>query len=48
MKSWLARLRLDPFTLALLGTIALASLLPVRGGAAAVMDDATDLAIAAL
>lgn len=48
MKSWLARLRLDPFTLALLGTITLASLLPVRGGAAAVMDDATDLAIAAL
>lgn len=48
MKPWLARLRLDPFTLALLGTITLASLLPVRGGAAAVMDDATDLAIAAL
>ncbi len=48
MKPWLARLRLDPFTLALLGTIALASLLPVRGGAAAVMDDTTDLAIAAL
>ncbi|HVJ36781.1 MAG TPA: bile acid:sodium symporter family protein [Stenotrophomonas sp.] len=48
MKSWLARLRLDPFTLALLGTIALASLLPVRGNAAVVMDDATDLAIAAL
>lgn len=48
MKPWLARLRLDPFTLALLGTITLASLLPVRGGAAAVMDDATDLAIAIL
>ena len=48
MKSWLARLRLDPFTLALLGTITLASLLPVRGSAAAVMDIATDLAIAAL
>ena len=48
MKPWLARLRLDPFTLALLGTITLASLLPVRGSAAAVMDIATDLAIAAL
>ena len=48
MKQWLARLRLDPFTLALLATIALASLLPVRGAAAAVLDDATDLAIAAL
>ena len=48
MKAWLARLRLVPFTLALLGTITLASLLPVRGTAAAVMDDATDLAIAAL
>ncbi|HEY0332811.1 MAG TPA: bile acid:sodium symporter family protein [Stenotrophomonas sp.] len=48
MKHWLARSRLDPFTLALLGTITLASLLPLRGGAAAVMDVATDLAIAAL
>lgn len=48
MKKLLARLRIDPFTLALLCTVALASLLPVSGTAAAVMDDVTDVAIAAL
>ncbi|HBK47561.1 MAG TPA: bile acid:sodium symporter [Xanthomonadaceae bacterium] len=48
MNNWLARLRIDPFTLALLCTVTLASLLPVAGTAAAVMDDVTDVAIAAL
>ncbi len=48
MKHWLARLRIDPFTLALLCTVTLASLLPVSGTAAVVMDDVTDVAIAAL
>lgn len=48
MKKLLARLRIDPFTLALLCTVALASFLPVSGTAAAVMDDVTDVAIAAL
>ena len=35
MKKLLARLRIDPFTLALLCTVTLASLLPVTGTAAA-------------
>ncbi|WP_279361786.1 bile acid:sodium symporter family protein [Xanthomonas sacchari] len=48
IKSWLARLRIEPFTLALLCTVLLASLLPVQGRAASVMDVVTDLAIAAL
>ncbi len=48
MKNWLARLRIDPFTLALLATVTLASLLPVGGRAAVVMDGVTDIAIAAL
>ena len=48
MNNWLARLRIDPFTLALLCTVTLASLLPVHGRATAVMDDVTDIAIAAL
>ena len=47
-RHWLARLRIEPFTLVLLGTVLLASLLPVQGRAAAVMDDVTDIAIAAL
>ncbi len=42
------RLRPDPFTLLLLATVALASLLPVQGRAAAWMDGATNIAIAAL
>lgn len=48
MKKLLARLRIDPFTLALLCTVTLASFLPVYGTAAAIMDDVTDVAIAAL
>lgn len=42
------RYRPDPFTLALLATVALASLLPPRGAAAAGFDRATDAAIALL
>ncbi len=44
----LKRLRIDPFTLTLLGTVLLASLLPVHGTAALWMDRITDVAIAAL
>ncbi|MFT4249357.1 MAG: bile acid:sodium symporter family protein [Pseudomonas sp.] len=44
----MTRLRIDPFTLALLCTVTLASLLPISGTAAVVMDDVTDIAIAAL
>lgn len=46
--SRLARLRPDPFTLALLATVALASLLPARGPLAGALDIATDIAIAVL
>ncbi|HEX7112319.1 MAG TPA: bile acid:sodium symporter family protein [Mizugakiibacter sp.] len=42
------RYRPDPFTLALLATVTLASLLPARGAAAAGFDVATDAAIALL
>ena len=42
------RSRIDPFTLLLLATVALASLLPVQGRAAAVLDIVTNVAIAAL
>ncbi|MET0328448.1 MAG: bile acid:sodium symporter, partial [Luteimonas sp.] len=42
------RSRVDPFTLLLLATVALASLLPVQGRAAALMDVVTNVAIAAL
>lgn len=48
MKNLLQRLHIDPFTLALLATVVLASLLPVSGTAAGVMDVVTDVAIAAL
>ncbi len=48
MNNLLQRLRIDPFTLALLATVLLASLLPVSGSAATVMDVVTDVAIAAL
>ncbi|MFT4196354.1 MAG: bile acid:sodium symporter family protein [Pseudoxanthomonas sp.] len=48
MSRLLQRLRIDPFTLALLSTVLLASLLPVQGAAARVMDGVTDVAIAAL
>jgi sodium/bile acid cotransporter 7 len=46
--SALARLRPDNFTLALLATVLLASLLPARGEAARWLDAGTDLAIALL
>ena len=42
------RLRPDNFTLALLGTVVLASLLPATGAAARWLDGGTDVAIAAL
>ena len=46
--SALARLRPDNFTLALLATVLLASLLPARGIAAQWLDSGTDIAIAVL
>jgi sodium/bile acid cotransporter 7 len=46
--SLLRRLLPDPFTLALLATIAIASLLPCQGRTAAVFDRITDIAIALL
>ncbi|WP_221444703.1 bile acid:sodium symporter family protein [Caulobacter sp. YL-Caulobacter] len=46
--SVLARLRPDNFTLSLLGTVILASLLPCRGQAATIAGAVTDLAIALL
>ncbi|WP_442684600.1 bile acid:sodium symporter family protein [Stenotrophomonas sp. JC08] len=48
MIRWWSRLRPDNFTLALLATVALATLLPLTGTAAAGLDRFTDLAIAAL
>lgn len=48
MTRWWSRLRPDNFTLALLGTVLLASFLPMHGAAAMVLDDVTDVAIAAL
>ena len=48
MTRWWSRLRPDNFTLALLTTVLLASLLPMRGAAAMVLDDVTAVAIAAL
>lgn len=44
----LARLRLDPFLMILLAVLAVATLLPVRGGAAIAADHVTDVAIALL
>lgn len=46
--SWLARLRPDTFTLLLIATVALASLLPAHGAFAAGFDGATKIAIALL
>ncbi|MGN0859999.1 MAG: bile acid:sodium symporter family protein, partial [Stenotrophomonas sp.] len=46
--SLLARLRPDNFTLALLATVLLASLLPARGALAGALDTVTDIAIALL
>ena len=48
MKPWWSRLRPDNFTLALLCTVLLASLLPMHGAAAMVLDDVSNVAIAAL
>jgi len=48
MTRWWSRLRPDNFTLALLATVALATLLPMRGAFALVLDDGTNVAIAAL
>lgn len=48
MTRWWSRLRPDNFTLALLCTVGLASLLPMKGAAAIVLDDVTTVAIAAL
>jgi len=48
MICWWSRLRPDNFTLALLATVALATLLPLTGTAADGLDRFTDLAIAAL
>ncbi len=48
MIRWWSHLRPDNFTLALLATVALATLLPLTGAAAAGLDRFTDLAIAAL
>ena len=48
MTHWWSRVRPDNFTLALLCTVLLASFLPMRGAAAMVLDDVTDVAIAAL
>ncbi|BBE74870.1 bile acid:sodium symporter family protein [Oharaeibacter diazotrophicus] len=44
----LARLRIDPYLIALAATVALASVLPATGAAAPVVSTATDLAIALL
>lgn len=44
----LSRLNLDPYVLSLLGTVALASVLPAQGTWAVVADRVTDLAIALL
>ncbi len=46
--NWLTRLRPDPYVLAILGMVVLASLLPVRGAFAADFDLLTKLAIALL
>jgi sodium/bile acid cotransporter 7 len=43
-----ARLPIDPYLLALIGTVGLAALLPARGAAAPVMDDAVYGAVGAL
>ena len=48
MTRWWSRLRPDNFTLALLGTVLLASLLPMTGPAALVLDDVTNVAIGLL
>ncbi|TWB43387.1 bile acid:sodium symporter family protein [Nitrospirillum pindoramense] len=42
---WLARLKPDTFTLLLVGTVALASVLPAKGGMIGVANGATDVAV---
>jgi sodium/bile acid cotransporter 7 len=44
----LSKIRPDKFTMALIGTVALASLLPVHGKAAEIFGSATNIAVAAL
>ena len=44
----LSRIPIDPYLAALVGTVALAALLPARGAAATVMDHATSAAVALL
>jgi sodium/bile acid cotransporter 7 len=48
MTRFLARLNLDPYLLALIGTVALAAVLPARGVGALVMDKAVYAAVATL
>lgn len=43
-----ARLRIDPYLLLLIGTVALAALLPARGAATGIVDVAVNLAVALL
>ena len=45
---FLSRLRIDPYLIALLGTVALATLLPARGAGAEIMDGAVYAAVALL
>ncbi|HEX3790017.1 MAG TPA: bile acid:sodium symporter family protein [Pseudonocardiaceae bacterium] len=47
-KNVLSRLRIDPFILGILCSVAIACLLPARGGAAPVAEDATTVAIGLL
>jgi sodium/bile acid cotransporter 7 len=46
--SWISRLRLDPYIVAIVGMVGLATVLPCRGQGAVVMDYATDVSIALL
>ncbi len=48
IRSFIARLPIDPYLLFLLGTVALAALLPARGGGTAMADVAVYLAVALL
>jgi sodium/bile acid cotransporter 7 len=48
MPRWLSRLPIDPYLLALIGTVALAALLPARGAAAPAMDGAVYCAVGLL
>lgn len=48
IKSWIEKSRLDGYVLAIMGMVALASLLPCRGGAAVALHHVTDFAIGLL